>query len=67
MLNVSFVADDITACASSPVTITVNDLNDNKHLFNPSLYEAFVEEDIGNGMALPGVQLSVTDMDQVRR
>ena len=65
MLNSSTVSTSPMDVTEVQVTITIEDVNDNKPTFDRTSYTVSIREDILEGSAIPGLALSVTDNDQV--
>lgn len=55
--------DDPLSTATTSIRISVLDINDNNPQFSPSVYTVNIREDITNNSPLPGLTMTVNDLD----
>ncbi|KAL5017401.1 hypothetical protein ScPMuIL_006990 [Solemya velum] len=60
--NGSF-GNDESSTATTSIRISVTDINDNNPQFSPSTYTVNIQEDITNRTPLPGLTMTVNDLD----
>lgn len=60
-------SNDLLSTATAEVTVKIKDVNDEPPLFNKREYFVEIPENIQEGSALPGLDMMVTDPDEVRR
>lgn len=59
-------SNDPLATATAEITVRIKDVNDEPPLFNKREYFVEIPENIQEGSALPGLDMVVTDPDEVK-
>ncbi|CAL1530727.1 unnamed protein product [Lymnaea stagnalis] len=61
--NPLVLGSDDTTTARVNIKVTVRDIDDNTPTFSQKNYEAYIDENIVSGANVPGLQMTVTDID----